>query len=269
MASTIILITGKHGRHELKTIPLTDCEGANSGVGFAASKTLLCASDVFHIIMAGRSVEKVKAAMSEIENGGINGSLSAMQLDVTDEKSVKEAAGHVQQQFGRLVVLVNNAAVAGIGLDVKTSFQRCMETNVMDPALVSEAFRPLLFKSQNPYSVYVGSGGRTLTRNATQLSVGHENIRGGGAYQVSKAALNVLALLDFRDNGPKGLKVFVVSPGFVRSNLRGPSEEARSGWGEAEAGDPEVSGEIVLSVVQGKRDADVGGFIYKDGIHPW
>ncbi|KAK9370779.1 short-chain dehydrogenase/reductase trope [Lipomyces kononenkoae] len=205
--------------------------------------------------------------MSEIESETIKGSLSAMRLDVTDEKSVKDAAEQVQQRVGRQDVLVNNAAVSGVGLDVKTSFQRCMETNVMGPALVSEVFRPLLFKSHNPYSVYVGSGARTLTRIASQLSVGHENIRGSGAYQVSKAALNMLALQDFRDNGANGLKVFVVSPGFVRSNLRGTSDEVRRGWGKA--GDPEESGKIVLSVVQGKRDADVGCFIYKDGIHPW
>lgn len=60
----------------------------------------------------------------------------------------------------------------------------------------------------------------------------------------------MLALLDFRDNGPDGLNVFVVSPGFVRSNLRGPSEEAQSGWGKT--GDPDTSDEIILSILQGK-----------------
>ena len=61
--------------------------------------------------------------------------------------------------------------------------------------------------------------------------------------------------------------MFVMSPGFVRSNLRGPSEEARSGWGKA--GDPEDSGRIVLDIVNGKRDADVGRFVHKDGVYDW
>lgn len=77
----------------------------------------------------------------------------------------------------------------------------------------------------------------------------------------------MLAVLKAAEYGPKGLKVFVMSPGFVRSNLRGSTEEARGGWGKA--GDPEVSGQLVLNIVQGKRDADVGRFVYKDGLYDW
>jgi hypothetical protein len=51
------------------------------------------------------------------------------------------------------------------------------------------------------------------------------------------------------------------------SNLRGESEEARNVGGAA--GDPEVSGQTVLSVITGQRDADVGKFVHKDGIYPW
>ena len=241
--------------------------GANSGVGFATSKVLAAAPDGFHVIMASRSLEKVKAAKSEIEVTGIKGALSTVQLDVTDEKSIEEAAAHVQQEFGRLDVLVNNAASGSMDPNIKTRYHLCLETNVMGPAMVAAAFRPLLLKSQNPYSIYVSSGARTLVRNAFQQPATHEGIQNGDAYLVSKAALNMVAVLEARDYGPKGLKVFAMSPGFVRSNLRGPDEEARSGWGKA--GDPEVSGEIVLSIVQGKRDADVGCLVHKDGIYAW
>jgi hypothetical protein len=67
--------------------------------------------------------------------------------------------------------------------------------------------------------------------------------------------------------GSKGLKVFAMCPGFVVSNLRGTSDEARSGWGGA--GDPQVSGKTVLSIIQGERDADAGKFVHKDGVYPW
>jgi NAD(P)-dependent dehydrogenase (short-subunit alcohol dehydrogenase family) len=217
--------------------------------------------------MASRSLEKAKAAMSEIEAAGIKGAVSIVQLDVTDEKSIEEAAAHVDREFGRLDVLVNNAGSSGMDPDIKTRFQSCLETNVMGPALVSAAFRPLLFKSQNPYSIFVSSGERTLPRNVTPQTKKHAGIQHGDAYPVSKAALNMLAVLEARDYGPEGLKVFALSPGFVRSNLRGTSEEARSGWGQA--GDPKVSGETVLSIIQGKRDADVGCLVHKDGVYPW
>ena len=217
--------------------------------------------------MACRSDDKAKAAMSEIEAAGIKGTLSTVQLDVTDEDSVEEAASHVQQEFGRLDVLVNNAGVGGLHQCFKAGFKRCMETNVTGPALVAAAFRPLLLKSQNPYSIYVSSGAQTLMRNAAQQTQPHEGVGWGVAYRTSKAALNMLAVLEEREFGPRGLKVFAMSPGFVRSNLRGLGEDAISGWGKA--GDPEVSGELVLSIVKGKRDADVGCLVHSDGIYPW
>lgn len=77
----------------------------------------------------------------------------------------------------------------------------------------------------------------------------------------------MLAVVEAGEWSGDGLKVFVMSPGFVRSNLRGSSDEARTGWGKA--GDPEVSGQLVLDIVQGQRDADVGRFVHKDGVYPW
>ena len=217
--------------------------------------------------MASRSLEKGQAALSELKAAGPKGALSTVQLDVTDDKSIEAAAAHIQQMFGRLDVLVNNAGVGSMSDDIKTRMKLCLETNVMGPAMVAAAFRPLLLKSQNPYSIYVSSGASTLVRNAFERPVKHEGVKNSDAYQVSKAALNMLAVVEAGNWGPEGLKVFVMSPGFVRSNLRGPSEEARSGWGKA--GDPEDSGQIVLDIVLGRRDADIGRFIHKDGVYAW
>lgn len=242
--------------------------GANSGVGFAASKVLALASDSFHVIMTARSHDKAEAAKSEIEAANPKGTVSTLQLDVTSETSVEAAAAHVLQRYGRLDVLVNNAGTSAQGSDIATSFRICLETNVAGPAMVASAFRPLLVKSRNPYSIYVGSGQRTLVRNViTEWPAVHKNIKSGGAYMVSKAALNMLAMIEWREYGHQGLKVFVMSPGFVRSNLRGSSEEAVSGWGQA--GDPVVPGELLLSIVEGKRDADVGCFVHTGGVFPW
>ena len=77
----------------------------------------------------------------------------------------------------------------------------------------------------------------------------------------------MLAVLEAGEYGPKGLQVYVMNPRFVRSNLRGTTEEAMSGWGKA--GDPEISGQIVLSIVQGQRDADVRRLVHKDGVYDW
>lgn len=89
----------------------------------------------------------------------------------------------------------------------------------------------------------------------------------GYAYRMSKAALNMLALQDVKLLGRQGVKVFAVCPGLVESGLRGHSEQERSAGGRA--GDPKVSGETILSILEGKRDEDVGKFVHKDGVYPW
>jgi hypothetical protein len=66
------------------------------------------------------------------------------------------------------------------------------------------------------------------------------------------------------------MKVFAMCPGFVVSNLRGTTEEMRNGspFG-MQAGDPMVSGQTLLSIIEGKRDDDAGKFVHKDGVYPW
>ena len=214
--------------------------------------------------MTGRSLEKVESAMSEIKASSIKGKLSALQLDVTDECSIDLAAKYVQEQCGQLDVLVNNAAVGGtVDPNIKTRMQLCMETNVVGAAVVANAFRPLLLKAQNSYSTFVSSGAGSLTR----ATAGPASMPNEDAYRASKAAPNMIAVVEARDFGPKGLKVFAMSPGFVVSNLRGTTEDLRTGWGKT--GDPIVSGQTILSIMEGERDADVGKLMHKDGVYPW
>ena len=242
--------------------------GANSGVGLATAKVLTKASDAFHVIICARSLEKGNAAKAEIEAGGIKGTLSAIQLDVTEENSISTAVAHVKEQFGRLDVLINNAGISGIHIDnMKSRFNSVLETNVTGPAMIAAAFRSLLMKSENPYSLFVSSGQGTLVRNAGRNITNNPNIKSGSAYGVSKAALNMLVALEHAEYGPTGLKVFAVSPGFVKSNLRGTREEEINGWGGAMDGD--IAGELILSIVMGKRDTDIGCLVHKDGVFTW
>jgi len=87
------------------------------------------------------------------------------------------------------------------------------------------------------------------------------------AYRMSKSALNMYAVQEDRLYRKEGVKVFAMCPGFVVSNLRGTSEEARTGGGHAIS--PATSGQTMLSIIEGKRDADVGKFVHRDGVYPW
>lgn len=246
--------------------------GANSGVGLATTKALVSASSDYHVIIAARSLAKAQSAKVEVEaeHPGSTSRLSPLQLDVTDGDSIVRACESVHKDFGCLDVLINNAAVGNGDPDVYTRYKACMDTNVVGPAVVMDVFRPLLFKSSNPYSVFVSSGAgsfsRTIQRHQGRRDKPPEP-KNGGAYHVSKAALNMIALREHIEYGERGLKVFLISPGFVVSNLRGTTEELRSGWGQARPASE--SGDFILSILNGERDADVGKYIFKDGEYDW
>ena len=84
---------------------------------------------------------------------------------------------------------------------------------------------------------------------------------------MSKAALNMLMVRVSMTLGKHGVKVFAVCPGLVESNLRGEGAQERSAGGKA--GDPEVSGQTILRIMEGGRDADVGRLVNKDGVVAW
>ena len=140
-----------------------------------------------------------------------------------------------------------------------------METyhvNSIAPAVMSMAFRDLLSKSQNPYSIFVssGMGSAGLASDKNDPCYAPDVFH----YRMSKAALNMWAIQEHKVMAKEGLKVFPMCPGSVASNLRGASETPGDGLG-----DPAESGRLILSIIEGKRDADVGNFVHKDGIYPW
>ncbi|KAH6867732.1 short chain dehydrogenase/reductase [Thelonectria olida] len=242
--------------------------GANSGIGFAVAKELAAAPDDFHIILAGRTLSKIDAAIAEIKAAGHgkNG-LTPLHLDVTDRATIQSAASAVKDKFGRLDVLVNNAGIAPNGPDLETMFSSTFRTNVFGPALVSDAFRSLLLAASSSYSIYIGSVTSSLAKITDPSSPLHVTTAGSNAYRASKAALNMIAMHEQLEVAGTPLKVRIMCPGFVVSNLRGTSEAARTAGGYA--GDPANSARLLLSIVRGERDDDAVGLITGDGTSPW
>lgn len=246
--------------------------GANSGVGLATTKILTSTSTTYHVILSARTLPKAAAAKAEIEaeNPTSASRLTPLELDVTSVASVTRARDTIEAQFGRLDALINNAAVANRGPDVYMRSRETMDVNVIGLAVVTDLFRPLLLKSANPYSIFVSSGagsfGRTIERSKRTGEKPAEPPN-GGAYHVSKAALNMLALREHVEFSEVGLKVFAMSPGFVVSGLRGKSEELRSGWGRAEPASE--AGVFMLRILEGERDGDIGKLIWKGEVYEW
>ncbi|MCJ1478716.1 hypothetical protein MMC13_007399 [Lambiella insularis] len=237
--------------------------GGNGGIGFETVAALLASSTNYHVIVGSRSTEKGEKAVSRLKERFPDGNLSLVQLDVTDAQSIADAATFVDKQFGHLDVLVNNAGILNRSPSLITQLRTTFETNVFAPAVVTDAFLALLQKSSDPRLIYVSSSLGSIT---LRLDASRKQLGGAVAYRASKAALDMLAACHHADYG-ETIKVFAFDPGLVVTNLAG--EDQREALAARGAGSAAGSAQTALSIIDERRDADVGRFLYKEGVHPW
>ena len=204
--------------------------GANQGVGLQVAREL--AAHGLTVLVGSRSFENGEAAAKEVGAGAI-----ALQLDVTDRVSIAAAAERIRSEFGRLDLLVNNAAISNtrkqqLGLSLQDYAQIALasnasldeiravwETNVFGVLAVYQAMLPLLRLSSDARIVNVSSGVGSLATNADPAFPYHKFF--GPVYPASKAALNAMTLAMMVELEETGIKVNLVSPGFTSTNLNG------------------------------------------------
>lgn len=178
--------------------------------------------------------------------------VEVMFLDVADPASITAAATTVQERFGRLDVLVNNAAIL---LDDRSDvlsldgdlLQRTLETNCLGPMRLAQAFAPMMARGAR--IVNVSSGGGQLSVPSTWSP----------AYCISKTALNALTVQLAEALKPRGIAVNAVCPGWVRTDMGGP-EAPRS---------LQQGADSILWLVLKANPGLTGGF-WRDGAQiPW
>ncbi|KIW04397.1 uncharacterized protein PV09_04677 [Verruconis gallopava] len=242
---------------EQKTITLVS--GANQGIGLATA-TALARDHGHHVIIGSRSLDAGKRVAESLKAQGH--SASSVQLDLMSEESIAAAIKHVETTFGRLDVLVNNAAILFDMTDkyegVFDLFAQTFATNVVGTAALTEGLFPLLRKSSLPRVVCVSSrmGSFALAKDPTTPYY-HLNVQ---AYDASKAALQMLAINWARILEPHGAKVNVVCPGLVSTNLH-PAVKA----GHA----PEVGAKRIVEMATVGPDGPTATFSDRDGVVPW
>ena len=202
--------------------------GANQGVGLQVAKELVTKG--ITVLVGSRNMERGEAAAKEIGPGAI-----ALQIDVTDGASIATAAERIRKEFGRLDLLVNNAAISNtrkgdLSLEEYGKISRASnasldevrtvwDTNVFGVLAVYQAMLPLLRESADAQIVNVSSGVGSLELNAAPDGPYHKSF--GPVYPASKTALNAMTLAMMVELEGTGIKVNLVSPGFTKTNLNG------------------------------------------------
>ncbi|MGO4533600.1 SDR family NAD(P)-dependent oxidoreductase [Leifsonia sp. 2MCAF36] len=201
--------------------------GANQGVGFQVAKELVAHGVT--VLVGSRDPERGRAAAEQIGEGAV-----AIQIDVTDATSIAAAAQRIEDEFGRLDLLVNNAgisrarrvdgdflgdyAAANKASTVSLDEVRAVwETNVFGTLAVYQAMLPLLRRSTDARIVNVSSGVGSLTANADPGYAYHSMF--GPVYPASKAAQNAITLAMMVELESTDIKVNLVSPAFTATNL--------------------------------------------------
>jgi NAD(P)-dependent dehydrogenase (short-subunit alcohol dehydrogenase family) len=183
--------------------------GASRGIGAATAEALAGAGA--HVVLTARTASDLELAEERIHRAG--GTATIAPLDLTETDSIARLAAAVAERWGKLDVLMLNAATLGsltpvAQIDGK-EFNRVLTLNVLASQALIAGFDPLLRKSE---------AGRLL---AVTSSVGGNPRAFWGAYGASKAALETLALAyaeEVRNLSP--VRVAIVDPGATATAMR-------------------------------------------------
>ncbi|MBD5786454.1 SDR family NAD(P)-dependent oxidoreductase [Cellulosimicrobium terreum] len=203
--------------------------GATRGIGRETVRRL--AGLGWTVWLGARDVEQGGVVAAEImsetaaETAGSAGTapadVRAIALDVTDDASVGLAVRRIEQECGRLDVLVNNAGIAGTRSAPRdtspTDFIPVFGVNVLGPVRTTGAFLPLLDRSARPRVVMVSSGMGSFGVTSDPDRI--ESTIAGLVYPSSKAALNMIAS-HYAKSLP-GYQVLAVDPGYTSTGLNG------------------------------------------------
>jgi 3-oxoacyl-[acyl-carrier protein] reductase len=184
--------------------------GGTSGIGMGLVSAFLDAGD--RVYTFGRSPEKVEAVRARWPEAVAAGRLAALVGDATEAGFRQRLTERLDQDAGRLDVLVNNAGVIRDSGTLEESLEHWRETleiNLVAPFALTQVCAPLMDQSAAPVVINLSSAcAQHPFATCTSTS-----------YSVAKAGLDMLTRRLALALGPRGIRVNGVAPGVVASEM--------------------------------------------------
>ena len=180
--------------------------GASQGIG--RDTALALAEAGAKLAVAARNEEKLAALVDDIASAG--GEAFAVKMDVADAEQVKAGFKQVVEKFGRLDILVNNAAVTRDGLAMrmkKDDWDTVLQTNLTGAHLCIQQVLPVMMKAR---------GGRIINISSVVAQSGNA---GQANYVAAKAGLIGLTKAIAIEIASRGITVNAVAPGFIETPM--------------------------------------------------
>jgi len=230
--------------------------GANRGIGLETAREL---GELGMVVLLGsRDLEKGKSAAAELTAKGLT--VEALKLDVTAPADHAAAFDYIEKRFGKLDILVNNAAIVvddhSPYVPIET-LREVFETNFFGLVAVTQKLLPLVKKSPAGRIVNVSSvmGSLTLLSDP-KSSIYNFKIF---AYGASKTAVNAFTVCLAHDLRDTKIKVNAADPGWVKTAMGGPGALLEVSEGGKSS--------VRLSTLP--EDGPTGGFFRVEQAFPW
>jgi NADP-dependent 3-hydroxy acid dehydrogenase YdfG len=224
--------------------------GASSGIGAAAARALV--ADGYRVALLARRTDRIQALAEEIGHGAI-----AIEADVTDRGSLVAAAQRVQQELGRVDVLINNAGVMLLGpftSDQREEQRRMVEVNLLGAMTATEVFLDQLRDGGGDLINISSVAGRTARP-------------GNAAYAATKRGLNGWSE-SLRQELQPDVRVIVIEPGAVSTELvdhitHGDTKQAIEQFYEATSITADDIAEIIAFAVSRPRSVSINEILVR------
>jgi 3-oxoacyl-[acyl-carrier protein] reductase len=180
--------------------------GASQGIGWDIAQALVVAGA--KVAVAARTEEKLALLVGEIETAG--GEALAVKMDVADAEQVKTGFKQVLEKFGRLDILVNNAAITRDGLAVRMKpddWDAVMRTNLTGAHLCIQQALGAMMRAR---------AGRIINVSSVVAQMGNA---GQANYVAAKAGLIGLTKAIAMEIASRNITVNAVAPGFIETPM--------------------------------------------------